>query len=172
MLTQRNETDIKFSKRILNIGEGKIEEIYFDNEKLICLDRFKYVFTIQELNEIVYPQKILINNFEISKRAIVPSTNKNTDKINSVMLDQIEGDVIVPYSADTDVIDKDTHADNKHITVDMLNKNEEVGIPDHKIKFKIGALCTLIRNLHFDEGIVSGTKIVIKRVFRFLLEVY
>lgn len=46
-----------------------------------------------------------------------------------------------------------------------------VGIPDSKIKIKTGALCILIQNLNFEEGLVNGTKIIIKRVFLFILEV-
>ena len=72
----------------------------------------------------------------------------------------------------TRFIEKGSNPDNKHVCADILNKISETGIPDHKIIVKIGALCILMRNLNFDEGLVKGTKFFIKSIGRFVIEGY
>ena len=98
-------------------------------------------------------------------------TNKNIDQINEIILkDKIKGDECILYSADSMVINRESNPDDQHRAAEILNSLKETGVPNHKIKIKIGALCILIRNLNFSEGLINGTKIVINRIGKFLLE--
>ena len=45
-------------------------------------------------------------------------------------------------------------------------------MPDHKIVVKIGAMYILLRNMNFEEGLVNGTKVVIKLIRKFIIEVF
>lgn len=137
------------------------------------MKNFKCVFTIKELIDFVYPDNVLNDFYNVSKRAILSGTNRNIDQINELILkERIKGDEHILYSADTMVIDKESNPDDQHVSTEILNSYKETGIPNHKIKIKIGALCILIRNLNFSEGLVNGTKVVINRICKFLLEVY
>ena len=172
-IPERSKNDLDFYKYLLKIGENKIEEFEFHGQKVIKLKKFDFVFTLKEIIDFVYPNNILNDFYKVSKRAILSATNKNIDEINEIVLkEKIKGDEFILYSADTMVIDKESNPDDQHMSTEILNSYKETGIPNHKIKIKIGALCILTRNLNFSEGLVNGTKVVINRICKFLLEVY
>ncbi len=171
-IAERSKNNPTFSKQLLAIGEGRIEEIDFGSEKVIPLQHFKYVFTVQEMIHFIYPEEITNSQVLLSKRAILAATNKSTDEFNDLILqNKVPGRRLTLYSADSIVIDENSNPDNKHISTDVINTISQTGIPDHKINIKLNAMCILIRNLNFHDGLVNGTKVIVTKVHKFLIEV-
>ena len=74
------------------------------------------------------------------------------------------------YSCDT-LANAEENSESKHFSSDILNTMTDPGVPNHRLTLKVGALCILIRNLSFDDGLVNGTKVVIKKISKFLIDV-
>ncbi|XP_065219693.1 ATP-dependent DNA helicase pif1-like [Planococcus citri] len=178
-VSQRSINDPSYSEFLLKVGEGKIQETLCKDETLICLNfpNLKIFHSIEDVIDFIYPQDDLQNFCELSKRCILSPTNKNINQINRVIIkERIPGEEIYLYSADTAIIEEKgresiVNPDSTYLCADFLNKLNEPGVPEHKITVKIGAICILLRNLNFEEGLVNGTKVVIKTVKKFIIEV-
>ena len=50
----------------------------------------------------------------------------------------------------------------------MLN---EPSIPPHKLNLKVGAICTIQRNLSMEKGLVKNARVIIRELNRYLIKV-
>ncbi len=156
---QRDKGDEEYSKFVLKVGEDKVQRVKFDGEELIPLEIVERVNSIEELINFVYDD--LQNEEASAKRAILSGTNKNIDELNKQVLSKLPGDEFELLSADSCVIDNKS-PDEKFVPTDILHRMTEPGVPDHCIKVKKGAICLIIRNLSFDDGLVNGSKVIIR----------
>ncbi|KAI5386843.1 hypothetical protein KIW84_073112 [Lathyrus oleraceus] len=166
----------KFSKWILQVGDGKISE---PNDGLV---------------EIEIPKELLISNFEDPIRAIVDYTYPNllekfqdvtflqgkailasiievVDKINHYILDLIPGEEKEYLSFDS--IDKTNTTYNESyevLTPEFLSKLRTSGILNHKIKLKVGTPIMLMRNLDQVDGLCNGTRLIVTRLANHVIE--
>ena len=54
---------------------------------------------------------------------------------------------------------------------DYLGLLGEPGIPPHRLKLKIGCVCSLARNLSIERGLVKNSRVVVKKLHRHIVEV-
>ena len=40
----------------------------------------------------------------------------------------------------------------------------ELGIPSHKLRLKVGAICTVARNLSIENGLVKNARVIIEQL--------
>ncbi|XP_058751153.1 uncharacterized protein LOC131624208 [Vicia villosa] len=151
----------KTLKDVMDVGDGKICE---PNDGLA---------------DIEIPQEILISNFEDPIKAIVESTYfnllenfQNVDilqgkailastirvvkKINHYVLDMIPGEEEKYLSFDS--IDRTYTSYNETyevLTPEFLSKLRTSGLPNHKIKLKVGIPIMLTRNLDQNDGLCN-----------------
>ena len=45
------------------------------------------------------------------------------------------------------------------------------GVPDHSLELKIGAICTIKRNLSLEKGLVKNARVVIRNLLQHSVEV-
>ncbi|KAI5402012.1 hypothetical protein KIW84_066465 [Lathyrus oleraceus] len=166
----------KFSKWILQVGDGKISE---PNDGLV---------------DIEIPKELLISNFEDPIRAIVDYTYPNllekfqdvtflqgkvilastievVDRINHYILDLIPGEEKEYLSFDS--IDRTNTTYNESyevLTPEFLSKLRTSGIPNHKIKLKVGTPIMLMRNLDQVDGLCNGTRLIVTRLANHVIE--
>lgn len=170
-----NQKISDFSKWVLDVGDGIIDNIHHEN---ISLDP-----------EILIPTKFLINNFTNSvasivnvtyphfinsfssesylrERAILTPTNANIDQVNSQILDLIPGTTYTYLSQDSiDDCNGDMDSDYKSsFPVEYLNSINLPSIPKHDLKLKVGAVVMLMRNLNQIMGLCNGTRVVLTDV--------
>jgi len=50
----------------------------------------------------------------------------------------------------------------------MLN---EPGIPPHELNLKVGAICTIQRNLSTEKGLVKNARVIIRELNRYSIKV-
>ncbi len=168
---QRDKEDPEYSQFVRRIGEDKIEKVVLEgengSEELVSLDLVQHVESMEQLIDFVYDD--ISNEQSCTKRAILSGTNANIRELNDMVLDKMPGDIIELFSADSCVEDE-SDPDQRYIPTEILNNLTEPGVPDHCLRLKIGCVCIVMRNLSFDDGLVNGSKIVIRNVSTRLIE--
>ena len=53
------------------------------------------------------------------------------------------------------------------VLADYLGMLNEPGIPSHKLMLKVGAICTVVRNLSIKDGLVKNACIIVKQLHRY-----
>ncbi|XP_045827331.1 ATP-dependent DNA helicase PIF1-like, partial [Trifolium pratense] len=93
------------------------------------------------------------------------------DTINDYMLDLIPGEEKTYLSYDnplTQNVDGQT-VDDVH-TPEFLNTISTSGLPNHKLRLKVGVPVMLLRNLNQKLGLCNGTRLIITRLGKRALE--
>ena len=54
---------------------------------------------------------------------------------------------------------------------DYLAMLHELGIPPHKLDLKVGAICTIQRNLSTEKGLVKNARVIIQELNRYSIKV-
>ncbi|XP_058764312.1 uncharacterized protein LOC131637724 [Vicia villosa] len=166
----------EFSKWILNVGDGKISE---PNDGLVDIeipqDLFitNYEDPIKAIVENTYPN--LVNVFQdvayLQGKAILASTIEVVDKINHYVLDLIPGEEKEYLSYDSiDRTDSSYTEAYEVLTPEFLSKLRTSGLPNHRIKLKVGTPIMLMRNLDQSDGLCNGTRLIVTRLANHVIE--
>jgi len=102
-------------------------------------------------------------------RAIVTPTNADADQLNSEMLGRLSAKKAVLLSMD-EVLDA-TPDEREQFPEDFLNGTTVSGMPPHRLELCPGAVGICLRNIAPDKGLCNGTRFVVIRVHKHLLEV-
>nr|XP_027098951.1 uncharacterized protein LOC113718236 [Coffea arabica] len=161
----------EFSKWILDLGEGKLPAISFDDEDestwieipddlLIPQD----TDCIHRIIDSTYPD--LLANYNnasyLRNRAILAPTNDVVDEVNSVILSSIPAHSRIYLSADRICPTSDCGLEQASLyPVEFLNTLKFSGIPNHSIELKVGIPIILLRNMNQSRGLCNGTRLII-----------
>ncbi|CAL9246750.1 unnamed protein product [Arabidopsis halleri] len=164
-----------FSKWISDIGGDNIskpndEETEIDiAEDLLITERKDPIKTI--VNE-VYGETFAqsYNPDFYQERAILCHSDRDMDQINDYMLSQLPGEETECYSADTIYPSYASPNGDMLYTLEFLNSIKVPGLPDFKLRLKVGAPVILLRDLAPYGGLSKGTRLQITRVETFVLE--
>ena len=99
---------------------------------------------------------------DFASTAILTPTNDDSLTINGHVLELLPGEVVSYYSADD--IETDDELERAQYPVEFLNSITPSGMPPHCLKFKIGAIVMLLRNLDLKQGLCNGTRLVIRQL--------
>ena len=72
----------------------------------------------------------------------------------------------------SDYIEKSETIDSWHfqsITTEFLNSLNTFGLPNHRIKLKIGSPIMLLRNLDQTQGLCNGTRLIVTRLAKHVI---
>ncbi|XP_058771592.1 uncharacterized protein LOC131644971 [Vicia villosa] len=166
----------EFSKWILNVGDGKISE---PNDGLVDIEIpqdlliTNYEDPIKAIVENTYPN--LVNVFQdvayLQGKAILASTIEVVDKINHYVLDLIPGEEKEYLSYDSiDRTDTSYTKAYEVLTPEFLSKLRTSGLPNHRIKLKVGTPIMLMRNLDQSDGLCNGTRLIVTRLANHVIE--
>ncbi|KAK4562376.1 hypothetical protein RGQ29_005026 [Quercus rubra] len=176
-LTQ-NSDDIatrKFAEWILKIGDGEL-----NNSEGEALIEIPHDLLIQPgphpFNDIVkatYPDfdTKLSNAKYLEEIAILAPTNEVVEDINGYMIDLINVDEETYLSADSlckassNILDQDVMC-----PIEFLNSLKFPGIPNHKLRLKVGLPIMLLRNLNQSNGLCNGTRLLVTQLSKWILE--
>jgi hypothetical protein len=77
------------------------------------------------------------------------------------------------YSADSINEDDDPNhpAHENEATTDYLALLKHNGVPDHMLVLKPGAICTLMRNMSQEKGLVKNARLIVRRLARRFVEI-
>ncbi|XP_075645520.1 uncharacterized protein LOC142616583 [Castanea sativa] len=176
-LTQ-NPSDIaarEFAEWILKIGDGELSNN--EDETLIEIPHDLLIQPgAHPFNDIVkaaYPD--FDTKFNDSKyleeRAILAPTNEVVEDINGYMIDLINVDEETYLSADSlckassNILDQDVM-----YPIEFLNSLKFPGIPNHKLRLKVGLPIMLLRNLNQSNGLCNDTRLLVTQLSKWVLE--
>ena len=100
-------------------------------------------------------------------RMILTCRNKDVDLVNHTIADMVPGEFVSYNSADS--IQSDTRHDYR-FQAEFLNTLMPSGLPPHCLKLKVGLPIVLLRNLNPRQGLCNGTRLIIKRLLRNVIE--
>ncbi|XP_019094615.1 PREDICTED: ATP-dependent DNA helicase PIF1-like [Camelina sativa] len=139
-----------FSKWLLDIGDGKINE---PNNEI-------YGTSFATRTDAKF----------FCERAILNPRNDDVNKINQYMLSQIPG-LERQYLSSDSVETSDTSAyDNMIYTQEFLNNIQVFGLPNHVLTLKKGAPIMFLRNIDPKRGLCNGTRLIVTQMANHVIE--
>lgn len=165
-----------FSDWILAIGDGSVGEsndvdIHVDippdlllqsnGDPIATIVNITYPNLLQNLDDLSYFQN----------RAVLAPKNSIVDEVNNYMMDLIPGEKKIYLSYDSPLYPKsgNNSPDEVH-TPEFLNTISTYGIPNHKLRLKVGVPVMLLRNIDHSLGLCNGTRLVITKMGKYVLE--
>jgi len=104
-------------------------------------------------------------------RAILAPRNSIVDRINEYVLDLLPGEGKIYLSYDSPLANKiGTDAVDDVHTPEFLNTIVAFGLPNHKLRLKVGVPVMLLRNIDQSLRFCNRTRLVITRMGKFVLE--
>jgi hypothetical protein len=139
-----------YSQWLLDIGEGKFEQVQFPDAMVVQGDEEVLVDKVYSSN---------VTNTDYAGAAILAPKNTQVDAINNIVLKKLPGQEKVFYSSDSIC---EEGGNNHMYPVEFLNKITPSGIPHHELKLKQNSVVMMMRNLDFSGGLCNGTRLVIR----------
>ena len=84
--------------------------------------------------------------------------------LNNTILDHLQGEKTMLYSADKVVTKRGADLVNDAIPVEYLNTLEATGLPPGNLHLKIGCPLILLQNLTPSCGLCNGTQMILLQV--------
>jgi ATP-dependent DNA helicase PIF1 len=104
-------------------------------------------------------------------KAILTPKNSIVKQINDYMLDLIPSEAKMYLSYDSPL---STNLNGDAIDVvhtpEFLNTINTLGLPNHKLRLKVGVPVMLLRNIDQRSGLCNGTRLIITRMDKFVPE--
>ncbi|XP_058784626.1 uncharacterized protein LOC131659455 [Vicia villosa] len=179
LLTGGIDADIEerksFSEWILGIGDGSIGDAN-DVDITVQIPRDLLIPSfgdpLSAIVESTYPN-LLHNLNDLSffqERAILTPKNTIVDALNDYILDLIPGEekTYLSYDSPCNARSDINTPDDVH-TPKFLNTIVSSGLPNHKLKLKVG-VPVMLRNIDQSLGLCNGTRLIITKMGRYVLE--
>ena len=115
------------------------------------------------------------------QRSFLATLNASVDELNGVVLQRLSGiagnNILMPtltqsltyietYFSQDSIKEGSTQPLNLHgdVLLDYLAMLNEPGIPPYKLKLKVGAICTIQRNLSTEKRLVKNARVIIREL--------
>jgi len=101
----------------------------------------------------------------LEERAILAPTHDSVDTVNDFVLSLIPGEEHEYLSSDSTVLsDENSAVQADWFTPKFLNDMKCSGIPNHRLRLKIGVPFMLLRNIDQVNGLCNGTRLLINEL--------
>lgn len=171
--------DRAYGQFLLDIGHGK--NLPMDNT-ISLPQEVKCGSALQDLMDQVYPNlayysqplgtRANLCNQYFLERTILSAKNEDVDAINNAFLRTFrQEDIVTYYSADEAVLEEGVDDPGQNYPIEYLNSITYSGLPLHKLQMKVGCPLMLLRNLDPEQGLCNGTRCILTRCTRRVLEV-
>lgn len=165
-----------FSDWILKVGDGNLGESN-DGEALIEIPDDLLIKDVSDpLDSIIsytypYLTENLWNPKYLQERSILAPTHDDVDIVNEHLLSIIPGEEKVYLSSDS-ICKSDMIADTQDdiYPPEYLNSVRISGLPNHKLKVKVGVPVMLLRNIDQQSGLCNGTRLQVCQLGNHVIE--
>lgn len=165
-----------FSDWILKVGDGCIGEPNDGETTIEIPDEILIKDTsdpMASLMDCTYPS--ILENLRdpryFQERAILAPTHEVVEMINEYLLSKVEGEEIVYLSSDSiSNAERNAGSHDDFYSPDFLNSIRCSGLPNHKLKLKVGVPVMLLRNINKSEGLCNGTRLQVSRLGKHVIE--
>ncbi|KAE8195410.1 hypothetical protein CF336_g3094 [Tilletia laevis] len=159
---QRQASDPEFAAWVDSIGDD------YTMQPVNLNDMFTSVMTEQAAVDFLFPLPALSNPSEAVKRCFLTPLNANVDAFNRMVTDRLPGIIECKYATDTikgsDDAEQAQNEDVTAATSQTLALLAHPGVPDHDLHLKVGQVCSLMRNMSVEKGLVKHARVVITRI--------
>lgn len=167
--TMRNRGDPDFSKMVDDIGDGTYP---VGDDGFTIINNVQTVTSIGSAIDFVFPEDILANPEECSKRSIISLHNVSVDRINDFVLERVPGEsYLLQGSTTLDHEHAEGEVDDAFAMSDFLSHMSQSGVPQNTIHLKKGVVVMLCRNLSLDERLTNGTKVLVLDISTHVLRI-
>ena len=155
------------------------------------VDLSEYLRTTSDLEaalEELYPDEVLADPIKCSKRAWLSPVNLLVDEVNGKVMDKLAGDyrnflsllrcsdadnaarAVDHFYSRSHVVDFDESLDKEPPGeyIDVLTHH---GVPPHKLSLKDNAVCSIMRNISLDKGLVKNARVIVLNTNKYYIEV-
>ena len=154
-----HEDELEYAQWLIRLGDGNLSNDFDLGDDIIeippeCIEHGNLV-------KAIFDSHIRLSEIKsFSNKAILTPKNEHVHKLNSEILNLLEGQEIIYHSIDT-LHDPGEH-DEANYPVEFLNSLTISGLPLHELKLKVGAIVILMRNMNKKRGLCNGTRVIIK----------
>jgi hypothetical protein len=170
-----NNATKEFAQWILNLGDGELDDS--EGESFIEIPNDLTIqhetHPIDDIVNAIYPElKTKYNDAKyLEDRAILAPTNEDVQDINDYIIDLINVDEETYLSSDS-ICKAANNIQDQDILypIEFLNSLKFPGIPNHKLRLKVGIPIMLLRNLNQSAGLCNGTRLLVTQLSKWILE--
>jgi hypothetical protein len=143
---------------------------------------------IEDAIHFLYPPETFAATEECIWNSILSPLNFYVDMFNESMLEHLPNEqgthyaristlpyywpTVTYYSFDTIKEDETpVPADHPATTMDFLSLQRESGIPAQELSLKEGCICTIMRNLDINEGLVKNRRVLVEWLHERVIEI-
>lgn len=160
----------RFASWLLEVGSGGQA-----GNGAVAIPPSMVVGSVPELLNFVYPgltgNGTLPTQDFFRDRAILAARNVDVNQMNHEVLEMLDGEEIVLFSADKVVTESGADAAAAYYPVELLRSLDAPGLPPGELRVKIGCPLILLVNLAPSRGLCNGTRMVLRRASHRVLEV-
>ncbi|XP_026436147.1 ATP-dependent DNA helicase PIF7-like [Papaver somniferum] len=164
MRLEQQPENLEFANFLLEIGTNPKEVVNLPSTMNKCQN-------IHEMISSVYPllgKDRPMSTEYLTERIILSPRNEDVHKINLEALGNLQGEAYTYLAADKMI--RDDHGRDSRFTTEILNNLNPPGSPPFKLDIKVECLVMLLRNLAPKEGMCNGTRLVVTRCGRYVIE--
>ncbi|CAN1799646.1 ATP-dependent DNA helicase PIF1 [Linum perenne] len=165
-----------FSKWIVDIGNGESSTIYGDSQQSIPPDIMVEHKSDPIVDIVQATYSSIQQNYShptyFADRAILAPLHEIVSSINDYMLAEFPGKEACYYSSDN--IESDGVEPGMleaEFPTEFLNSMRIGNFSDHELKLKVGAPVILLRNIDQSTGLCNGTRLIVKSLGTWCIEV-
>lgn len=159
----------RFAQWLLQVGDGQ----NIDNDgKIVIPQTMKCNGHMKDLIQTIYGQVLTENarlptDEYLQQRTILATLNVDVDGINNQILDKFPGRPRTYHSADNA---EEAEGAIVHYPPEYLQSITPSGFPQARLRIKLGMPLIILRNLAPGQGLCNGTRIVVTKTARNLIE--
>ena len=157
-----------FADWILKIGDGNVGEPNDGEVEFKLPDEILIKDSVDPIDAIVKSTYLSLlaqrgNGEYFQDRAILTPTNETVQEVNDYVISLLPGDAIEFLSSDSICPAEDDSVNREDVySVELLNTIRASGLPNHRIRVKIGCPIMLLRNIDQSAELCNGTRLVIQ----------
>ncbi|KAE8229400.1 hypothetical protein CF326_g5630 [Tilletia indica] len=138
----------------------------FSRQPIQLADMFNVLETLEDAKEFLFPPDVLANPRETIKRCFLTPLNYNVDAFNSLILDSLPSPFQTKLSRDSikDADQSEMNEDDITAALETLAQITHPRIPNHELHVKEGEVCSILRNINVNAGLVKHARVLILHI--------
>ncbi|XP_026410263.1 ATP-dependent DNA helicase PIF7-like [Papaver somniferum] len=164
MRLEQQPENLGFANFLLEIGTNPKEVVNLPSTMNKCQNMHEMISSVYPLLGKDGP----MSTEHLTERIILSPRNEDVHKINLEALGNLQGEAYTYLAVDKMI--RDDHGRDSRFTTEFLNNLNPPGSPPFKLDIKVGCPVMLLRNLAPKEGLCNGTRLVVTRCRRYVIE--
>ncbi|CAD7068393.1 unnamed protein product [Tilletia caries] len=156
--SQRQSGDEAFSAWIDSVGDDT------DNSTTDLSAFFLSVHTATDAIQFLFPQHILEDAQQAIHRCLLSPINATVDSFNEIALRRLPNPLETRSARDSIKDAENADILDVEAALNTLAAIPHVGVPQRELQLKEGQLCSLMRNLNVQRGLIKHARVVLTRI--------